>query len=266
MFPPEDGYILDRLLAAKPRRLKWVFIELNELETKRIPELEDTRRSLYWHDPKRTALVLRAILNANQDENGLSLLGKIAQLILPGPGKSEARDAFFFHGALFARNFANVGRKVDLSRWLSDLGKEEVLSRELGGDGDGYAPLNRTMSTAEAALYENELNNATTQAGPRFVSASTEMACRQLVAEVRKAGATPIFLVTPLTMQNELGFRPESGMASTVMSFNNARAYPQLYRNEMRIDRSHLNSRGAEEFTRLVAENFSRLDRANRIR
>lgn len=266
MFPPEDGYILERLLAAKPLHLKWVFIELHELETKRIPELEDTRRSLYWHDPKRTSLVFRAILNASEDENGLSLLGKIAQLVLPGPGKSEARDALFYHSALFARNFANVGRKIDLSHWLSHLGKEERLSRELGGDGDGYVPLNRTMSTAETALYENELNYAMTLAGPRFVSASTEMACRQLVAEVRKAGATPVFLVTPLTMQIELGFQPESGMAGTVMSFNNARAYPQLYRNEMRMDRSHLNSRGAEEFTRLVAENFSQLQRANRIR
>jgi hypothetical protein len=50
-----------------------------------------------------------------------------------------------------------------------------------------------------------------------------------------------------------------------VMSFNDARAYPQLYRKEMRLDGSHLNSVAAEEFTRLVAENFLRLRRENRI-
>jgi hypothetical protein len=66
-------------------------------------------------------------------------------------------------------------------------------------------------------------------------------------------------------MQIKLGFRPESGIAGTIMSFNNARAYPQLYRNEMRIDGDHLNSVAAEEFTRLVAENFSQLRRENRI-
>jgi len=66
-------------------------------------------------------------------------------------------------------------------------------------------------------------------------------------------------------MQIKLGFRPESGIADNVMSFNDAGTYPQLYRNEMRIDSSHLNSLAVEEFTRLVAENFSHLRRENRI-
>jgi hypothetical protein len=83
--------------------------------------------------------------------------------------------------------------------------------------------------------------------------------------EVRRAGAIPVFLVTPLTMQIKLGFRPESGIAGNVMSFNDARAYPQLYPKEMRLDRNHLNSVAAEEFTRLVAANFLRLRRENRI-
>jgi len=83
--------------------------------------------------------------------------------------------------------------------------------------------------------------------------------------EVRRAGAIPILLITPLTMQIKLGFRPESGIADNVMSFNDAGAYPQLYRKEMRLDGNHLNSVAAEEFTRLVAENFSRLRRENRI-
>jgi hypothetical protein len=266
MFPPEDGYILERLLAAKPRHLKWVFIELNELETKPVPELEHNRRSLYWHDSKRTSLVFRAILNASQGESGFSLLGRIAQLFLPGPAKSEARDLLVFHGAHFARNFANVGRKSDLSWWISHLWKDDAFSGGLDVDGDGYVSPNRRMSATETAVYEAEMDQAMTDPGSRFVSASTEQACRQLAEEVRKAGATPIFLVTPLLMQKELGFRPESGIAGTVMSFNNARAYPQFYRSEMRVDRGHLNGVAAEEFTRLVAENFSQLCRENRIR
>ena len=264
MFPPEDGYVLERLLAAKPLRLKWVFIELNDLETKPIPEWERTRRWLYWHDARRTWLVFRGIVNAGYDDNALSVLGKIAQLFLPGSGKSDARDALFFHGALFARNLANVGRRIDLSRWLSQRGKEEVFPSYL--DRDGYTPQSKTISAAEIQTYESELNDAVTHAGSSFVSASTEMACRRLVAEVRKAGATPIFIVTPVMMQMELRFRPDAAVAGSVMSFNNARAYPQLYLHEMRVDGIHLNARGAEEFTRLVAENFSQLQRTNRIR
>lgn len=245
MVPPEDSYVLERLLGARPRRLKWVFIELEELETKRIPEAEATQRSLYWHDRKRTSLVIRAILEAG--------------------GNWEARDLLLFHGALFVKNFTNIGRKIDFSEWMSRVWKEEALSKKLGRDADGYVPLTREMPAAEAAVYETELENAVANSRSRFVSASTEQSYRQVAEEVRRAGAIPIFLITPLTMQIKLGFRPESGIAGNVMSFNDARAYPQFYRTEMRLDGNHLNSVAAEEFTRLIAENFSRLRRENRI-
>jgi len=263
MVPPEDGYVLERLLGARPRRLRWVFIELDELQTKRIPETEGTRRALYWHDWKRTSLVLRAIPEAGDQKGGSALLRELGAVILPGLGKSEAWDLFFFHGALFVKNFTNIGRKTELARWISHLWKEEMLSKEPGSN--GYVPLSEKMPAPESILYETELEGAVTHAGSRFVSASTEDAYRALAEEVRKAGATPIFLVTPLTMQIKLGFRPEAGIAGTVMSFNSSTAYPQLYRNEMRTDRGHLNNVAAEEFTRLVAENFLQLRRENRI-
>jgi hypothetical protein len=266
MGPAEDGYVLERLLGGKPRHLKWVFIELDELQTARLPEMESTRRWLYWHDRKRTSLVFRAILHADDEEGGFALLRRTGDVILPGRGKSEARDLLFFHGALFVKNFTNIGRKTDLSTWISRLWKEEALSERMGSHGDGYVPRSNKMSVAETAIYETELKRAANETRSGFVSTFTELAYRQLAEEVRKAGATPIFLVTPLTMQIKLGFRPESGIAGTIMSFNNARAYPQLYRNEARIDRDHLNGVAAEEFTRLVAENFLQLCRENRIR
>ena len=264
MVPPESIYVLERLLANKPRHLRWVFIELDELYTKRVPEMENTHRSLYWRDWKRTWLVIRAILDAGPEENGFALLRRTADLLLPGLGKSEARDLLFFHVELFAKNSTNIGRKTDLSRWISQFWKRKALSQEVAS-GAGYVPLNNKMSAAQAAVYETELESAMTHGGFRFLSASTERAYRQLAEEVKKAGAIPIFLVPPLSMQVELGFRPEPGIAGTVLSFNNARAYQQLYRNEMRIDGGHLNSAAAEEFTRLVAEEFSRLRRENRI-
>src|SRR2546430_10537872 len=54
--------------------------------------------------------------------------------------------------ALFAKNLTNIGRKIDLSWWLSHLWKEEALSKELGANGDGYVPRSKKMSTAEAVV------------------------------------------------------------------------------------------------------------------
>jgi hypothetical protein len=245
MFPPESGYVLERLLSARPRHLKWVFIELDELETRRIPKAEDARRSVYWHDWKRTSLVLRKVLD--------------------GENQGDARDLFFFHSALFAKNFTNIGRKIDLSWWSSHLGKKAALPKTLGQGGDGYVPQIKTLSAAEAAAYEAGLERAVTQAESRFVSAATEQAYRQWADELKKMGATPIFLVAPTTRQIKLGFRPEAGIGGAVMLFNDAKTYPQLYRNEVRFDADHLNGTGAEEFTRLVARNLSQLIEENRI-
>jgi hypothetical protein len=246
MFPPESGYVLERLLSAKPRHLKWVFIELDELETRRNPKAEAARRSVYWHDWKRTSLVLSKVLDGRDQEN--------------------ARDLFFFHSALFAKNFTNIGRKIDLTWWSSHLGKKAAPPKTLGRDGDGYVPQIKTLSAAEAAAYEAGLGGAVTQAESRFVSASTEQAYRQWADELKKIGATPIFLVTPTTRQIKLGFRPEAGIRGAIMLFNDAGAYPQLYRSEMRFDADHLNGAGAEEFTRLVAHNLSQLIEENRAR
>ena len=264
MFPPESGYVLERLLSAKPRQLKWVFIELDELETRRIPKAEASRRSLYWHDWKRTSLVLRKILDGDSQGDGLSLPGKIGEIFTPGPEKSDARDLFFFHSALFAKHFTNIGRKIDLTWWSSHLGKKAARPKNLGRDGDGYVPQIKKLSAAEAAAYEAGLERAVAQAESRFVSAATEHAYRQWADEVRKIGATPIFLVTPTTTQTKLGFRPEAGIGGAIMLFNDAKAYPQLYRNEMRFDADHLNGAAAEEFTELVARNFSQLIDENR--
>lgn len=265
MFPPESGYILERLLSGKPRRLKWVFIELDELETRRFPQAEDSRRSLYWHDWKRTSLVLERILDTVRPGDALSFSRRIGELFTPGSGASEARDRFLFHSGLFAKNFTNIGRKIDLSWWSSHLGKQDSPPKELGRDGDGFAPQSKTMSAEETVAYEAGLKDAVARAESRFVSPATEQAYRRWAAEVRKIGATPVFLVTPKTTQIKLGFRPESGIAETVLLFNDASAYPQLYRNEMRVDADHLNGVAAEKFSELVARKFSQLIQENQI-
>jgi hypothetical protein len=259
MFPPESGYFLERLLSAKPRNLKWVFIELDELETRRFPQAEASRRSLYWHDWERTSLVLQRILDTVRPGEGLSFSRKMVEVFTPRPGRSDARDRFFFHSGLFAKNFTNIGRKIDLAWWSSHLGKQGAPPKELGRDGDGFVPQSRTMSAEEIIAYETGLKDAVASVEFRFVSPATEQAYRQWAEEVRKIGATPVFLVPPKATQVKLGFPPESGIAENVLLFNDAVAYPQFYRHEMRVDADHLNRVGAEEFTELVARKFSQL-------
>jgi hypothetical protein len=265
MVPPENFYVLDQILKTKPRNLKWVFIELAELETKPFLGNERTSRLLYWHDWKRTAIVLRAIIEAAPEDGAAALLRRSGEILASRPAMSERRNLLFFHSVLFAKNFANVGQRSDLARWVRGLWKDEMRSKDIGPNGDGYTPINREMTATEATEDQADLQRAG-ETEVRFVSAFTASAYRQLADDVRRSGAVPIFLVTPNVVQTRLGFRPESGVGATVMSFNNARDYPALYRKEMRVDPDHLNAAGAEYFTKLLAEDFSRRVEQNRIR
>ena len=53
MFLPESLFVIDRILAAKPARLRWMFIELDDPR----PRLEEhaglVRREVYWHGWRR---------------------------------------------------------------------------------------------------------------------------------------------------------------------------------------------------------------------
>ena len=64
MHLPESAYVLEQVLNTKPRNLRWVFIELGELQTKWPHEAAGSRRALYWHDWRRTSLILRKVLGA----------------------------------------------------------------------------------------------------------------------------------------------------------------------------------------------------------
>jgi len=260
MHLPESGYALERLLDTKPRNLKWVFIELDEMQVGRFQE--GTRRALYWHDWKRTSLVLRKILGVKW----IPTPKKVRDLLIPRKGREQTHDLFFFHFGLFAKNFTNAGKKIDASRWVSHSEKEESPTKDLGPAADGYAPAKNQMSAKDAAAYEAGLERAMAEDKPKFVSSHTEEACRQCAEVIRKFGAIPVFLVTPIPRQSEFRFRGNPNIPGVVMSFNDAKTYSSFYRTSVRAEASHLNITGAEEFTGVVAENFARLLQENRIK
>jgi hypothetical protein len=266
MHLPESGYALERLLKTKPRNLKWVFIELDEMQVGRFQEQSGTRRALYWHDWKRTSLVLRKILATGRYGKWIASPKKVRDLLIPRKGREQTQELFLFHARLFTKNFTNVGRKIDASRWVSHSENEESPTKDLGPAGDGYFPAKSQMSAKDATAYEAGLERAMAEDKPKFVSPYTEEACRQCAEVIREVGAVPVFLVTPITQQSEFRFRGNPDTPGAVMSFNNAKTYSSLYRTSVRAEATHLNIVGAEEFTSVVAENFARLLQENRIK
>jgi hypothetical protein len=80
-------------------------------------------------------------------------------------------------------------------------------------------------------------------------------AMRSAVAEVREAGAVPIFF-TAATIDAVQDYFPGNPDAPAVMAFNDPEKYAVLYGANARSDYEHANEFGAREFTRLLAWRF----------
>jgi hypothetical protein len=266
MHLPESAYVLEQVLRTRPRNLKWVFVEFDELQTNWLFEGQGSRRALYWHDWKRTSLVLRKLFGAGTHLVWLPNPKKIRDIILRRKAEVNTHKLVSFHAAQFQKNFTNVARATDISDYLWRPERTRRFPKQLGPSGDGYVPIIKTMSLTKAAAYQSALALGMTRTGPKRVSPYTEKACRQCADKIRSVGAVPIFLVTPMTLQSKLTFRSNSDPPGSVIAFNDARAYPNLYRTAVRLDQGHMSRTGAEEFTRLVAREFAQLGRTDEIR
>jgi hypothetical protein len=265
MYLPESAYLLEQILNLKPRNLRWVFIEYDELQTKWSPENQTSRRALYWADWKRVSLLLRKLTDAGTDPLWLPNPGKLRDIGLHQKDEKSTPVLLTFYVTQFERNYTNVSRAADVLDHFLGRDTNERDASYLGAASDGYVTRPGGMSPSQAATYERGLAAAMAEAGTRPLSPYTVEAYRQCAQEVRDIGATPIFLITPSTTQIDIA-TDSIGAPGVVMAFNNPRTYPNLYRNGVRRDGQHLTKSGAEEFTRVVAANFVELARASEIK
>ena len=243
MHPPENFYVLDQILKTQPRNLKWIFLETASVETK-LHQVLGTERAVYWHDGPRTALVLRKALNPRGNAKWYI---KVSRLWV-------ARRDLVAHLTLFARRFTNVGRGVE---FFFPQDRKAEADLELGPKRDGYRLAGHAMSAGDAASFQKRLAEEIASARPKPLDPYADETYRDYARRLRTLGATPLFVVPPLIFQSPVSFR-ESPPPGPLLSFNDAARYPMLFETNFRIDDAHLTREGAEEFTRLLAQEFVR--------
>jgi hypothetical protein len=268
MFLPESAYVLEQLLNTKPRNLKWVFIEYDELQTKWASENQTSRRALYWADWKRTSLLLRKLTDVGIGAVWLPSPRKLRDIILCRKGEANTYKELMFHTAQLEKNFVNVARAADILDCFLGRNTSKWDPKYLGAAGDGYIPKAGGMSASQAAAYERALGLAMGTKPPvSSISPYTVEAYRQCAQKVRAIGAEPIFLITPSATQINIPYRDTKARPpGVVMAFNDPGAYPNLYRSSVRRDQQHLTKSGGEEFTRIMAVNFAELIQAGEVK
>lgn len=245
MQPPESFYFLDQVLRAKPANLKWVFVELQELQPKWPKEKRETRRFLYWHNWHLTRLAVAKAINPERRRSWWEILWL-------GVRSKTVRT----HVGMLIKNFANVGAAKDFLDWGA-IEKRDATSNKKFDERRGYEPHPNRLSPEQAAKYLEQLQRWMARAHQRPVDAITDEAYRDCARTIHEIGARPIFLLPPNPEQVELRFRDADSEPGPVLVFNQAARYPELYEPRVRTDVQHLTPEGAEMFTRLLAERFA---------
>ena len=242
--PPENFYVLEQILKTEPRNLKWVFVEVGDIETKSHANILSTQRLLYWHDWPRTALTLRKALDPHGKTDWYKKLNRLW----------SARRTFTLHLSLFEKQFTNVGRAADFLPGQTEIPALKS-SFQLGPNGDGYRLAGVPMSPERAENFRRKLAQEVAAARPEFIDPYADSAYRESAAKIRRLGAAPIFVVPPGLFQSPTLFR-KSPPPGPLLLFNDCQAYPQLYDPKVRVDEQHLTNEGSAEFTRLLALEF----------
>lgn len=255
MFLPESLFTIDRVVALRPARLRWMFIELDDPR----PRLEEhaglVQREVYWHGWRETALTCTGILTARS----VRIVDRVLML---------AHQA-----ALFGRCWTHVGGVLDLlEQWQSPPARITAADRAaLGVASDGYEPYRGTLGQGKSPGKDPvaDLKNYLTAAaalkggtarseGPAKAAFPLRWVLSEKTRALRARGIEPVFIIPPVTTaEEEFLTLSKQGVLRSFLAFNDPNTYPDLYQANLRADTVHLNETGALLFTRLLAGKFS---------
>ena len=264
MRPAEDGYFLDLLLERPPKNLRWVFIELAGLRLPIGEEKRETMRALYWHDWPRLSLLFQRAMLLKPVKSGKRR--KVKQTI---EELGEPMGHFLDHLALFARNQTNFGRGTALtSRLLTGAAARRAPVAEAPPDPRaGWIPTGRPeeMTGEQLASYQRALDDRrAAPARPDLGDPVSQKALERMIARIEKLGATAVLIVPPTTAKKKFYPLPERERKTITLDFSDIARFPELYENANRLDTDHVNTAGADVFTRVLARRWAEEVKARR--
>lgn len=238
---PELGYVLELFLERKPRRLRFVVADLNALRRKLGPANEaESLRAVYWHDLRRTAEVCEAIwLDASKGEPW-----------------SEALPLIQGHLALMLRHYSNLGRGTEFLPWATRPDGRQIKREKKSR---GFYPVDAVIPQLDRAAYEDQMALKRTSGDrPMTLDPVLERSLQQFTARVESVGARAFFFVGA-TMSTRRLPQPQAinGLRPVTFIFDDPSRFPELFNAEHRYDLQHLNRRGAEIFTAMLADSVA---------
>ncbi len=263
----ETVAVLRRILAAKPKRLAWVFYEEPAFDALLwYPDIVN-QRYIHWHDMRTTMDAIDALQFSEK----------------PPPYKQEQYTSPWWAGGdgEWRRGASREHLELGLRREFGVGQGPRIFERYFGGPdtawptpeeiaaADGWMDI--ALDPAPGAKKAHDLYVANPKKWDKMVAHMIKLepkrpdpgkgydldSLRQLIAEIRAAGAEPIMYTPqrglPSTMMMSLSDR---GELPALFPFHLSTEYPELIPREVHYDEGHLNSEGATLWSERFAQRF----------
>jgi len=238
-------YRANRIAVRAPAALRWMVIELQDPDPGDEPLNQNSQRTIAWHTPRYTWIACRTELASER-----SLLERLS-----------SAGGHLVQGFMNALNLGLLTSALDRGTVPLEFREHAELGRT------GYMPLDlepaervRRGRLVRALLKEPrylerqvELHRA---AGAVAAPSGLFTNLARLVGELRQHGIEPIFVLLPPSSRTrtEIVAAHENGVLPNLIDLEDPGRFPEFYLEPaLRFDKHHLNQRGAERLTRLLA-------------
>ena len=251
MNPSEELALVRRLLAFHPRKLKYIFFEFQSDPGAGTPIRNDEvrERDVYWRDLPSLVAGFRKFV--------VGLSSPLPSTL--GDRFSLGRLTYFGHllsadTRLWFRNFAHVGEGFEI---LDRIAKQTALttSDPVAGYKDGFFPMDTPMPADVLTKYRASFADMDKYRREHLPEPVIQDQLKRFAKEMAKRHITVVFILPPAVIGN-LGDEINAPSGSLLLAYDDAHRYPDLYAEENRLDRQHLNGRGAKLFSRRLALDF----------
>ena len=253
MRPPEDTYMLEKILEGRKKPLRLVVVECNPIRLAQRVEERNTLRAVYWHDNTRMLTLFKASFFSDRKNRSWSKrFEKIAD-IWPD---------FSRHFGYWLVQISNIGRGHEsLAEWMGVAPPKVVTTSGVGNRLDGYMPFAETgpMNPALTADYEIELAAMLAKKQRRVDGDPVSLAeIKRKQRLIESAGGRMVLLIPPYIGDNFLYPKAEQGFPP-VLDFSRPEKYPELFKAEHHSDTGHTNNVGSKIYTHLFTRELLEL-------
>ena len=252
MHTPEDAWMLEAILARRPARLRWVFLEIDFFPTEMKEDQKGTLRGVYWHDWPRFWQVCRRLTVGKK----AGFRDQAADFFERGRDLVDHLSAFGEHSSQFGRGAAFF------DGWRHPAEPAPMRWEKLGENGDGWTPTTHTEVRDDRTLELLDVSGGKgkrTMPKPEHADRVTQAVLGESIAKIIRAGAIPILVIPPRARSVYFVPSAENARRASVINLCDPVKYPELYELKYRVDTSHLNAAGAEVFTRILADRFGEI-------